>query len=62
MAVYKVSGMTCGGCVRSLTNAFEAKAFKADVSLEEGHVNVEASVDEAKEIIENAGFDFEGQA
>jgi len=61
MALYKVSGMTCQGCVRALSNAFENEGLNAEVSLnEQGQVSVEVSAEKAKEIVENAGFDFDG--
>jgi copper chaperone len=63
---YKVSGMTCGGCVRSITNAITARnsAVKVEVDLPTGIVTVEGdlSEDTIKDAVEGAGFDFEGRA
>ena len=65
-AKYKVSGMTCGGCVRSVTNAITARdsAAKVEVDLPTGIVSVEGdlSEDAVKNAVEGAGFDFEGRA
>jgi copper chaperone len=65
-AKYKVSGMTCGGCVRSVTNAIIARdsAAKVEVDLPTGIVSVEGdlSEDAVKDAVEGAGFDFEGRA
>ena len=63
---YKVSGMTCGGCVRSVTNAITARnaAAKVEVDLPAGIVSVEGdlSEDTVKDAVEGAGFDFGGTA
>jgi copper chaperone len=65
-AKYKVSGMTCGGCVRSVTNAITARnsAAKVEVDLPTGIVSVEGDLSEdiVKDAVEGAGFDFEGRA
>jgi copper chaperone len=65
-AKYKVSGMTCGGCVRSVTNAITARdsAAKVEVDLPTGIVSVEGNLSEdaVKDAVEGAGFDFEGRA
>ena len=59
-----VSGMTCGGCVRSVTNVLKALdgVAKADVSLEKANAVVEfdpAKVQLAalKRSVEEAGFE-----
>ena len=61
---YDVQGMTCGGCVKSVTNAVSAALpnAKIDVSLEAGTVRVEGDHDEAavRQAVEDAGFDFGG--
>lgn len=63
---YKVGGMTCGGCAKSVTNAIVKQAPDATVAvnLEAGTVSVEGGV--AAEIVqravEAAGFDFGGAA
>ena len=63
---YKVGGMTCGGCVRSVTNALERLSGDHDVevSLEAGTVRVrgEHSEAEIEQAVEDAGFDFGGRA
>jgi copper chaperone len=63
---YKVSGMTCGGCARSVTNAILAKdgQAKVEVDLPSGTVSVAGSlsVDQVKDAVEGAGFDFQGKA
>ena len=63
---YKVSGMTCGGCARSVTNAILAKngQAKVEVDLPTGTVSVAGglAVDEVKDAVEGAGFDFHGKA
>ena len=59
-----VSGMTCGGCVRSVTNVLKALdgVAKADVSLEKANAVVEfdpAKVQLAalRRSVEEAGFE-----
>jgi copper chaperone len=63
---YKVSGMTCGGCVRSVTNAITARdgSARVEVDLPAGIVSVEGdlSEDAVKDAVEGAGFDFGGTA
>jgi copper chaperone len=65
-AKYKVSGMTCGGCVRSVTNAITARdaTAKVQVDLPAGIVTVDGdlSEDTVKDAVEGAGFDFGGKA
>jgi copper chaperone len=65
-AKYKVSGMTCGGCVRSVTNAITARdaTAKVEVDLPAGIVTVDGSLSEdtVKDAVEGAGFDFGGKA
>ncbi len=57
----KVAGMTCGGCVRSVTNALKALDQNADVnvSLETQTIQIKTTKDsnEIKSTIEEAGFD-----
>ncbi|WP_373740250.1 heavy-metal-associated domain-containing protein [Neisseria sp.] len=59
-----IGGMTCGGCVKSVTKILEGVSgvSKAEVSLENGHAVVE--FDAAKthagaliEAVEDGGFD-----
>ena len=62
---YKVNGMTCDGCVRSLTKALEAAlpGRRIKVVLAEGHAVVDGEPDDAKvqQAVEDAGFDYEGR-
>jgi copper chaperone len=60
----KVDGMSCGGCVKSVTGVLTALdgVAKADVSLEQKQAVVEfdaAKVSRAQltQVIEDAGFD-----
>jgi len=59
-----IDGMSCGGCVRSVTNVLEALdgVVKADVSLEQTRAVVEfdpakVGVEQFKQSIEDAGFE-----
>lgn len=57
---YKVEGMTCQGCVQSVTFAIRRLSpdLKVDVSLKQGTVRVRGEQDEAsvRKAIEAAGF------
>ena len=60
----KVDGMSCGGCVKSVTGVLTALegVAKAEVSLEQKQAVVEfdagkVSRDQLKSVIEDAGFD-----
>ena len=57
----QVSGMSCGGCVNSVTKALQAVPGVAEVkvTLESGEVLVSGTPDPAacKAAIESAGFD-----
>lgn len=63
--VYKVSGMDCGGCVKSITRCIKGLAPDADVAveLETGHVSVSDNVTEAHmiEACKMAGFEYGGK-
>ncbi len=62
---YKVDGMTCDGCARSVTNAITKLApnAKVTVDLPTGAVSVDGAAAElVKSAVENAGFDFMGAA
>lgn len=63
---YRVDGMTCGGCARSVTGAINRIAPQAAVSVDlpSGRVTVDGEADEAaiKGAVEGAGFDFLGRA
>lgn len=65
MATYRVSGMTCGGCARSVESAIKAEAPAAKVTVDLGTASV--SVDGATEAqirkaVDEAGFTFQGAA
>ncbi|MBI5107418.1 MAG: heavy-metal-associated domain-containing protein [Rhodocyclales bacterium] len=60
----KVDGMSCGGCVKSVTGVLTALdgVAKAEVSLEQKQAVVEfdagkVSRDQLKSVIEDAGFE-----
>jgi len=61
---YKVSGMTCGGCARSVEQAIKAAAPSAQVSVDlaAGKVSVDGVADDGlvAKAVDGAGFDFEG--
>jgi copper chaperone len=59
----KIEGMTCGGCVKSVTRVLTGVAgvASADVSLAEGRARVtfdpgKAGIDALKQVVERAGF------
>ena len=59
---YTIAGMTCGGCVSSVTKALQAQLpeAKVTVTLETQTVEVEGEHTEAqvREAVEDAGFDW----
>jgi len=63
---YKVSGMTCGGCAKSVTRAIQrvAPGVEVEVSWEKGEARVEGSHDPTalKQAIEDAGFSVDGSS
>ncbi len=63
---YRVSGMTCGGCARSVEQAIRAVAPKARVSVDlaEGKVTIDGAADDQSvaAAIDGAGFEFHGPA
>ncbi len=62
---FKVSGMTCGGCARSVEQAIKAAAPGATVAVDlpNGRVTVDgAAADVVAQAVDNAGFDFQGAA
>jgi copper chaperone CopZ len=64
METYGIKGMTCEGCVKSITNALKAALgdrVKFEVSLAENCVKVEGAHDPqvVKQTIEDAGFDVQ---
>ena len=63
-ATLKISGMTCGGCVRSVTKVIEALdgVAKSEVSLEKKRAVVDfdpgkLGVEQLKRAIEEAGYE-----
>lgn len=62
-STYRVTGMSCGGCARSVETAIKALAPAATVSvdLDAKAVTVDgASADQVKQAVDDAGFGFEG--
>ncbi|ASG20752.1 MULTISPECIES: heavy-metal-associated domain-containing protein [Nitrospirillum] len=63
-ASYRIDGMTCQGCARSVTKAIQAvaPAAEVDVDVEAGVVTVTGPADGAqvRGAVEDAGFDFVG--
>lgn len=65
MATYRVSGMTCGGCARSVESAIKAEAPDAKVTVDLGTASVSvdgASEAQVKKAVDEAGFTFQGVA
>lgn len=62
--IYKVEGMTCGGCAQSVEKAINAVAPTATikVNLENNQVIVTGIEDDnlIAQAVEDAGFDYEG--
>jgi len=60
MLSLKVSGMTCGGCIKAVTKAIQAQdaQAKVEVDLASQMVNLETSLSAAQagQIITDAGF------
>lgn len=62
---YRVTGMTCGGCARSVETAIKTVAPNASVSVDLANnaVSVEGASEElVKKAVDDAGFDFQGAA
>ncbi|NFV79123.1 heavy-metal-associated domain-containing protein [Magnetospirillum aberrantis] len=62
-STYRVTGMSCGGCARSVETAIKALAPAAivNVDLDAKAVTVDgASADQVKQAVDDAGFGFEG--
>jgi copper chaperone len=62
--VLKVGGMSCGGCVKSVTGVLEALpgVTKAEVSLEKGEATVcfeagKVTREQMIQVIDDAGFE-----
>ncbi len=61
---YNVTGMTCGGCARSVEAAIKAVAADATVSIDLGKaaVTVDGATEaEVKQAVDEAGFNFLGK-
>lgn len=62
---YRVTGMTCGGCARSVEAAIKAVAADAKITIDvaKAAVTVDgASEALVKQAVDDAGFGFEGVA
>ena len=62
---YKVLGMSCGGCAKSVTNAIQdlAPSASVDINLDGKTVSVEgADAELVQKAVEDAGFEFAGSA
>ena len=66
-ATLNISGMTCGGCVRSVSSVLNALdgVVKADVSLDKKCAVVDydagkLNVDQLKHAVEEAGYEVAG--
>ncbi|MBC7908225.1 MAG: heavy-metal-associated domain-containing protein [Rhodospirillaceae bacterium] len=60
---YRVTGMTCGGCARSVEAAIKAVAPEASVTIDLASAKVSvdgASEDQVKTAVDDAGFGFDG--
>jgi copper chaperone len=64
-ATYRIAGMTCAGCVRSVTRALRSALPRAEieVDLDQGmaHVRGEHSEAAVQQAVVQAGFRFDGQ-
>ncbi|MCR6632273.1 MAG: heavy-metal-associated domain-containing protein [Magnetospirillum sp.] len=62
-ATFRVTGMTCGGCARSVESAIKAAAPGASVSVDLAAAAVKvdgATAEQVKKAVDEAGFGFEG--
>jgi copper chaperone len=63
---YKVDGMSCNHCVKSVTSAIKELDASVDVQidLDSKQVNISKDLDEGalRDAIEDVGFDFIGKA
>jgi copper chaperone len=66
-ATLNISGMTCGGCVRSVSNVLNALegVVKADVSLDKHCAVVDydaakVNTDQLKQAVQDAGYEVAG--
>jgi len=63
ITTYKISGMDCQGCVKSLTRCIKGLSPEAtvEVELESGRVSVTvATAEQVAEAAKMAGFSFDG--
>lgn len=63
MAIYRVKGMTCQGCVNAVTKAITAAAPQARVrvELDAGKVTVDGcDAQTVEKAVDGAGFEFAG--
>ncbi|MBI3445008.1 MAG: heavy-metal-associated domain-containing protein [Magnetospirillum sp.] len=63
-STYRVTGMSCGGCSKSVTAAILeiAPAAKVEIDLGAKAVRVDgASEDQVRQAVDAAGFGFEGK-
>lgn len=60
MLTLHVSGMTCGGCINAITRAIQAQdanaSVQADLTTQALRIDTTLSLNEATEIVTNAGF------
>ena len=62
---YTVTGMTCGGCARSVEAAITAVAAEAKVTIDltKAAVTVDGATEaQVKQAVDDAGFGFQGKA
>ncbi|MDH3335799.1 MAG: heavy-metal-associated domain-containing protein [Rhodospirillaceae bacterium] len=62
---YKVNGMTCGGCAKSVSAAIQSISPESEVIVDLDGKTVfvnGASADLVRQAVEDAGFEFAGQA
>jgi copper chaperone len=63
---YRIEGMTCDGCVRSLTKALQTAlpGREVEVTLDGGLARIDGEPDDAtvEQAVEDAGFDYAGRA
>lgn len=60
---YRVTGMTCGGCARSVETAIKTLSPAAEIAIDLGQATVTvtgASADQVRQAVDGAGFDFQG--
>lgn len=60
MHTFKVSGMTCGGCINAITRAIQAQdsqaQVQADLATQVVTLETTLSAEVAAQLIEDAGF------